>query len=384
MTDEINPASSDLEVLNAEEPKEVEESPEPEKEEEESEEIESEETPAEFPEEDEKPEEEEELAEEKEDSPKAIRFGEIKKEYPDLFKKYPELRVNYFKAEQYGEVFPTVDSAKEASAKADVFDNFSLQAANGDLGEILVTVGNNNPNALGGIAEKILPQLYSLNPQLYVKALNPEIKRVLQTAWKSAKESKNENLANSVAHLAQFLGLDKAQPQSQSGPDPEKEELRNQLVQTYNRDAENFNNSVYDLAGAEMAKLVKAGINPKDFNEWQISKLTEDVMTEVVEVLKKDGKTQKQIQYLFNQAQRNGLSEDSRASIVSAYLAGAKMIIPQIRQRILAKAQGKGIELRKKINVGQGSAPGRNTSNRVPSRKEIREKGMSDLDIINY
>lgn len=389
MTDEITPASSDLEVLNAtEEGENTEESPAPVEDEgeetpseTESDSAESEETPAELPEEEE--EKPEELLEEQEDTPKAIRFKDIKEKYPTIFKEFPELRANYFKAEQYGEVFPTVDAAKEAAGKAEFFDQLSSQASVGDLGEVLSTVGNNNPKALETISEKILPQLYNLNPQLYIKAINPEIKRFLQTAWRSAKESKNENLANSVGHLAQFLGLDKSQPQTQIQADPEKEELRNQLNQRYSSDIENFNNSVFVSTGEELAKMIRSGINPKDFNGWQADKLTEDTIAEVINVLKKDGKTQKQIQYLFLQAQRNGLSEDSKASIVSAYLAGAKMIIPQIRQRILMKAKGQTPQLSKKINVGQGSAPGR-TQQRIPTRKEIREKGMSDLDILNY
>src|SRR5687767_11360934 len=83
---------------------------------------------------------EEELAEptdEQLESMTPARRKDILKKYPTLFKDFPYLEKAYYREQQFTQVFPTIEEAKEASVKAGVLNNFENDLLKGNTVTIL-------------------------------------------------------------------------------------------------------------------------------------------------------------------------------------------------------------------------------------------------------
>ena len=336
--------------------------------------------------------EEETPEEEKEESPKAIRFSEIKKEFPELFKKYPDLRANYFQAEKFKEYFPTIEDAEVAAKKAEALDYFEEQVRVGDLVSqdgLLDTISRNNPKALDRIADEILPKLFNLDTRLYTRATAPVIKQLLQFAGRQAQQSGDDNLKNSVLHLAKFVYGSANIPQDapqQRQDDPEKLQLQQQNQQLLYNSASNYQNEVWSSGYEELKKEVLGELDTdKKFNSWQLDKLADDIMNDVNQVLLQDQRHQKEMASLWNHALQNGFPVDMKAKLISAHLARAKMIIPAIRQKRKSEALGTSTpeNKQKRTLVPQNSGPARKSPSKIPSAQEAKKQGLSELDVLN-
>src|SRR5216684_2440964 len=55
----------------------------------------------------------------------------ILKEFPELFKKFPAIEHAIYREQQYAEIFPTLDDAKEANARLDDFKAFESELFDG-------------------------------------------------------------------------------------------------------------------------------------------------------------------------------------------------------------------------------------------------------------
>ncbi len=58
---------------------------------------------------------------------------QILKEFPELFKKFPAIEHAIYREQQYAEVFPTINDAKEALARNQDFKSFENELFSGDL-----------------------------------------------------------------------------------------------------------------------------------------------------------------------------------------------------------------------------------------------------------
>jgi hypothetical protein len=133
------------------------------------------------PEEEEDEEEvEEEDEEEKEDEKLPSKyhrpiFSEIKKEFPDFFKKFPDLRETYFRESKYSTIFPTVEDAEEALAKTEAFDAIDSDLRKGSTKALFDTIFQIDQEAGMKVVENFLPQIYQKSPDLYYGIVSPLI-----------------------------------------------------------------------------------------------------------------------------------------------------------------------------------------------------------------
>lgn len=329
----------------------------------------------------------EEITEEDEEKPGRISFSEIKKEFPNLLKKFPQLQANYFKAEKYEEIFPTIEDATISARKAEIFDVFDAQTTNGDFSELISAVGKTNPQGLENVADTILPQLYSTNPQLYVRAIQPVLKSLIGTALKQAEASKNDNLKNAALVLQDMIWGKGGPPADQvrnNRPDPEKirleQERNNLLINT----ATNYEIETKELAHKHLSKLVEDGIDPENkLSPFTRSKLVEQIIADVNDKLAKDPATSKHMLALWKQAAISGFPAEMKPSLIRAFLGRAKTILPAIRQKRKAEAFGSPAEKPelRKTNIPPSSATPRNRQSHI-TPKEAKKEGLSEMDII--
>jgi len=325
-------------------------------------------------------------------------FNQLKKEFPDIFKKYPAIQANFFKAEKYSEYFPTVEDAENAARKVEIFDTLDQHLTNGDFSPLVSLLNENNANALSRVADEILPLLQEKNPQLYVRAINPAFKHFITTGFataekfaNAAEESTKEygtNLKNAFKLITHFLygpqGLPADAPVQQVREDPEKVRLQQDHQRLIVNSMVNFEGSTKDATKSELVKIIENNIDPDNkLTRFTREKVVETILNDVNTKISQDGAVQKQLQSLWMQAARLGFTDQSKAQLKRAFLSRAKMIIPTIRQRRLAEASGESVPVRGKTMIPQAGGSPRGKSVKVSS-SEAKEKNMSEMDIINF
>ncbi len=342
--------------------------------------------------EEEKPEEEDPLEEKADESkPGTPPFNALRKEHPDIFKKYPQIQANYFQAEQFKEYFPTIDDAKEAAQKSEIFDYFDSSVTKGDLNLVVEAINQNDPGALNNVADTILPILQSKNPQLYVRAIKPVIVNMLQYANalgdRHTDKEYGANVKAAVTVLANIIFGESGIPTSaapQPQPDPEKQKLQEAHSALVTQQLSNFQNETYRTTASALKAEIETNLDPNQkLTKFTRDKLIETIFTDVNERLAKDPNTQKLMQSLWNNAPKSGLGENAKLQLKRAFLGRAKLIIPQIRSKRFAEALGNAPREKTKTTVPQQSGPSRPKSNKV-SREEVKSKHMSEMDIIMY
>lgn len=337
-------------------------------------------------------EEPEEVEDEEEDGGEAKigtpPFNKLRKDSTigKFLKEYPQVQANYFKAEKYAEYFPTIEDAETAAQKSEIFDQFDAHVSSGDFKPVIDAVSNNNPRALENVADTILPMLQEKNPQLYVRAITPVIKQLFATAIHQADKAKNENLKNAAVVLAHFIWPNGNAPEApKPREDPERVKLEQQNQQLFFNQYSNFRQSVMDDTAKTLAKIVEEGLD----SENKLTKFTKDALIKEIIVdinthIKNDVAVQKQMESLWKNSAKLGFSGEAKLSLKRAFLGRAKMLIPTIRSKRLAEALGSAPQKSNgKTQIPSSGGSPKQITKRV-SVSEARQKGMSDLDILNY
>lgn len=321
--------------------------------------------------------------------PGRIDFKVVKKDFPDLIKKFPQLQANYFKAEQYSEIFPSIEEAQSAAQKAEVFDVINERALSGDINIILDGIGDEAPKALNTVAETILPTLYKKNPQLYSTAMAPEIKKLILSAVRAGEKSNNENLKNAALVLQEYvfgangLPADKV-PEKE---DPEKENLRKQNQGLFIQQARSYESDVKEFTAKHLVKSVEVDLDDPNnpMSDFVREKLVEQIIEDVNNNLAKNPTIAREMNALWAKAAQKGFSAEMKPVIARAFLARANLILPAIKQKrrneVFGKKDVKVDAGPRKTNIKQSSGQTRASSS-VVSKTEIRKGNLSPMDVI--
>jgi hypothetical protein len=342
-----------------------------------------------------------------------VTFKTLKAEYPDLFKKHPELRQAFFEHPQYAEIFTDLSAARDAAAKAAEYETLeSSMVGKGDPSVMLKALDENNPRALGKIIEAFPDALRDLDPKYYTALANPIVEELLWHATKHAERiggDPGKNLRLAAKHIANYVWANGGEipdiaaraGKSKADRDKEPSDAEKALVEeraSYAR--ERYTRAADDIE-AELSKAMAPIYARKldaltNFERKQVIKETKQ---EVDRLLMKDEAFQRQMKALWKRAHESGYTTDSKARIRRAWLERAAVIAPKVRNRlrqeaisgrrrgpvkdedvdgnVAHKASGKK---RQFTNQG-GQSPKKTAGSRDPKR--IAWRSTSDMDILN-
>src|SRR6266568_166087 len=383
----------DYNILN-EEKSEAKEETEEESESEDVKETELEETKEES-------EESEESDEEKEIETKDIPYGrptirEIKKEFPEFFTKFPELKEAIFREIEYTKLFPTVEDAKSAFTENEAFSVMSESALNGDSGPILESLEKTDKKALQAFSFSFLPNLYKRSQETYYDVVTPLFENMLRQAYKS----NDENLKNSSLNIFQYLFGDKGDSEAVlkgektlsknlNITEEQKKLQENRDAETSNRfrqTAENVSSEVQRF----MKSLVLKDFDPdKVFTPFLRNQLAEEVVKRIDNALSNDNGHKIIMSARWKHAKQSNYSDDEKSKLISTYLARAKSLIGPIREKVRSQALGKAEKQsenkRKQISesVHKDKSGVGMPANGKPSKEKPDYRKMSDIDIFS-
>lgn len=353
-------------------------------------------------EEEEEPEEEVEEGEEEEEPEGEARIGRpsigtVKKEFPGIFKKFPELKSSLFRDEEFSKSFATPEEAAVASVKAENYDQLEASLVSGSPELLMKELHENNPRAFEKVASNWLPQLRAIDERAYVAATEPVLEELIFLAFKHGEKTGDKNLSMSARHLANFVfanggDIPDITAKAARGPSPAEMQLqqeREQWAETRRKEADQ---EIYGRVIKTLDQAIRQGLDPTDImTDRMRTSIVTDVINEINRMLQKDGVHNKRMGTLWKRAAQDSYSRQSKESIVNTYLSGVRPLIREVRNRIraeyLASPKKKPQEQEK-----PKKRPFEGSSRRVDARRErgtvldpgkIDYSRTTDADILN-
>src|SRR5665213_676145 len=134
-----------------------------------------------------------------------VRRAEILKKYPQVFKDFPYLENAYSREQQYTEIFPNLDEAKEAVSSKETLDHFENDLLKGDTEKILASVKTSNLKAFNKLVDNYLPTLAKVDPPAYHHVIGNVISHTIREMVKESRTSKDEALEAAAQILNRFV-----------------------------------------------------------------------------------------------------------------------------------------------------------------------------------
>lgn len=331
----------------------------------------------------------EEETEEDEEFSVPVPWKQIAKDYPDLFKKYPVLKVAYHRDKQFTELLGTVDDAREVVDKAQTLDNFEQKLMGGDTTSILSAVKESDPEAFNKLVDNYLPALQKVDERAYYHVVENIGKSIIVHIANEARRLGKENgepLEQTALILNQFLfgSTEFSAPKKLAKEDDKKEDTEQQQ---YIR--ERFEDSRDDLntrVSNQIKSTIAAHIDPKEhMTEYVRRNAINDALQITHKAVQTDPVFRKQLDKLWKNAFDNRFKRESLERIRSAYLSKAKSILPQAIKKARNEAmRGLGQKSSSRTDRRGPMPIGKSTSSSSKSGGQTTiPKGMTTLEYLN-
>lgn len=351
-------------------------------------------------------EEEEEKDEETRDAERKLppydrpSMQDLKKEFPELFKKFPALRDVYYREQEFSQIFPTIEDAQSASTAADAYNNLSDKLLTGSSSELFNAVKSADQKAFDRLTESVLPTLYRMSPDAHWKAVSPVMQNLVRGFFVEGEKRDNENIKNAAEYLADFIFGDvrfaHQNPRNQRVEESEEsKKLRSEREEFENQKYASFFSSVKSgLDNDMMIAIDIKKIDPdKIFSEFIKDTIMGKVRSEVDKQLASDKAHMRYMASLWEKAKNEGFNDSWKSRIQSAYLARAKSLIPSIRAKFVAEAQGSSAKnfsqkreaverVSSRREPGAGGRTSRESGSQI-NAKNVDWSKTSDMDLLN-
>jgi hypothetical protein len=344
------------------------------------EEIEEEEEDEEEEEVEEKAEEEED-EEEKEKEPERIEgkptVSQLKKAYPDIFKRFPYLRDMYFSHEKFSQHIADPEMVPELIEKSSNFDRLESSLMTGDPGLLLDEIKEGNPEAFKKVASNFLPTLRKMDQNLYIDLTLPILQEAIyhMVEYGKSRGEAGKNYVRSAEWTADFLfGKPEIPDLSKRMNGQEKHPAEIQLEKEREaRQREEFTRATSDVNSSidkSLEAMVRDGLDDS-LTPFVKSAVIDKTLGEFINSLKGDKAFQVRINGLWKTARAANFSEASKKQIVEAYTARARQTIRSLRARFVQEAGGRNKATLKKGNI---SAKTDKSEEKREEQREDREK----------
>jgi len=334
-----------------------------------------------------------------------VRRREILAKYPKLFKDFPYLEKAYYREQQFTEVYPTIQDAKNASQKAQILDKVDQEIMNGDISSVLKAAKESDDETFFKIADNYLPALKKIDQQAYYHVLGGVIKDTIITMVREGRALGDQGAPLQAAAnvLNQFIfGSQNFTPHRplsrQTQPD---EQQRQQFIQQEEQQRvmstfESTRETLQTKADNVLKATIDQHIDPnKSMTDYVRTHATSEAMSTLEDLLSKDTRFRGLIDKLWEKAFEQRFDVESTNRIKSAYLSKAKTLLPSVIKKARNDAlKGMGrrssssnsdeqeeMTPRKSPATQLGRSTPPSSGGRIKKASDI-PKGMSTLDVL--
>ncbi len=305
------------------------------------------------------------------------RRAELKKEFPDIFKKFPALDHVIQREKAYADVFPTLVEAKEAKDRLGFFSEMESELLGGGIEGVLKSVKKTNEDSYNKIVDSILPTIGKIDNNALIKINTNVLKGTLKFISDSVKGS-DEEASQQLAIAVKLINKAVFGTHEITGPDvkatdnkedPEKSKLKTEREEFERSRMTAAVSEVTDKNVRTIKTYVEKHIDEKEqLPSYVKTKLIEDVMKSLDKQMGSDTRFRATINRLWLKSREAGYSTESKNRIREAILNQVKSVINPIMR-------AKKVEAMKGLNLSEGKSSGKreesrkNEDNREPQRK---------------
>lgn len=321
---------------------------------------------------------------------------QLLKAYPDIFKKFPQIKNTFAREEKYTELFPTVEDAETAAGYQEAFSNFEGHIANGDPAHLLDSVKKMNQETFNKFTGNFFDTLYKIDREQYNEVLKPIARRLVKYVYGEGLRNNNENLQHAAEHISQLLFQN---PNVEQLPDDRKKpESKSAEQEKFEREKTEHNQRLYNTSLGEVGSYVDKKMDSflsnidtgGKLSDYAKKKLITDIKEEVGSALSKETPLMRTLGNLWQRAAKFGYTPDIKKRIAEMYTSRAKQVAPAIAKRLYREATGSGPKPTKKttnLTPGGGKPSangnkGKSLSSKTPDIKTIDFSKSSDADIL--
>lgn len=324
-----------------------------------------------------------------------VRRREILAKYPNLFKDFPYLEKAYYREQQFTELLPTIQDAKEAVNKAQVLDSFEQDVIiGGNTENILRAVKDESPEAFNKIVDNYLPTLARVDQNAYLHVLGNVTKHTIMAMVNESRRSNSDILKSAAQILNQFVfGSSDFIPPKNLATEKPKDDRSTEVEQRERQFVrQQFDSTVGDLntrVNNTLRNTIDANIDPKkSMTEFVRRHASNEALEELNKLISQDTRFKVLADKLWDKCVEENFSKASVDRIKSAYLSKSKTLLPSVIKKArndALKGMGRRVEedsSDKKGPVTPGRPRSTTPSGKIKEAKDI-PKGMRTIDFLN-
>lgn len=328
-----------------------------------------------------------------------VKRRDILKKYPALFKEFPYLEKAYYREQQFTELLPTIDDAKEAVEAKKTLDNFEKDLIGGNTEIMLKAIKEQNPNSFKKIVDNYLNTLSKIDEGAYHHVIGNTIRHTIMAMVSEGKRSGNDALVSAAALLNQFsFGSTDFKPPTNLAETKDEKETTKETDLDKERKAfvkQRFEASRDDLntrVNNSLKNTIAANIDPKSsMTDYVRRNASREALESLETLISKDSRFQSLVDKLWEKAFQSNFDKASTDRIRSAWFSQAKTLLPSVIKKARNEAlRGLGKRVKddddsnesKKAPVKQQGRPQSQSDNKSGNKKEV-PRGMSTLDFLS-
>jgi hypothetical protein len=333
--DDVDPILNDDPAPKEPEPKVEEKDEEKEEPGQDEEKLLDDEEKEEVKEDEKEPSEEDEKEEKDPEIPEGrVSPKEVKAAFPEIYKKFPDLRRVIAHEYEYAKVFGNIETARGAAQALENFDEFGKKILAGDSDYFLKQVHEQSPEAYEKFTLGFLETVKNQSRETFAKIITPYVKQILRSA--QSRNDENGNYKKAGLWLQKMLQL---QSLDDEAPDPKIVQKEQELEQTRKGletdRARTFVTDTMDENKERLMGIIKRDLDPESVMTPGMQKAAaREVFEQIDELLSKDEAHLNRMNQAWKLAKQNGFNRASKDQIIRVYLERVKRVLPGIRQKV--------------------------------------------------
>ena len=305
-----------------------------------------------------------------------VRRKDILKEYPDLFKKFPYLEKAYYREQQFTEILPTIEEAKEAAESHQILQRYSEDMIEkGNVSNVLKMIKEHNQETYAQVVDNYMEHLNKVDPAAFLHVQSTFIKNIIVGMVDEAKASKDDDLRTAALLLNRWaFGSSTFTPPKPMAKAEAKDNTVNEREEKFAQ--RQFDSAVSDV-NVRINNAIKGAIDnnidpTNTMTDYIKRNASKDALEKISRLIDKDTRFQSIVTRLWEKAAREDYSPETIGDIRKAFLSKAKSLLAPViksaRNEAL-KGMGKKPLFEDRENSGQRRerTPERQTERRLSS-----------------